>query len=89
LPVEGADKTLEKHTHTLSDGHEIPLLGLEVWQAENGREAVDSVRWALAEGYRHIDTAQGYGNEESVGQGLRESRVPREEFFVTTTFLPD
>jgi 2,5-diketo-D-gluconate reductase A len=49
---------------------------------------VDVVRWALELGYRHIDTAQAYGNEESVGQGLRESGVPRDEIFVTTKFYP-
>jgi diketogulonate reductase-like aldo/keto reductase len=66
----------------------MPLLGLGVWQVEDGREAVDAVRWALEEGYRHVDTAQAYGNEESVGRGLRESGVSREEVFVTTKFLP-
>ena len=64
------------------------MLGLGVWQVENARECVDAVRWALEEGYRHIDTAQAYGNEESVGRGLHESGVPREEIFVTTKFLP-
>jgi diketogulonate reductase-like aldo/keto reductase len=49
---------------------------------------VNAVRWALELGYRHIDTAQAYGNEESVGQGLRESGVPREEVFLTTKFYP-
>jgi 2,5-diketo-D-gluconate reductase A len=49
---------------------------------------VDGVRWALELGYRHIDTAQAYGNEESVGRGLRESGLPREEVFVTTKFFP-
>jgi 2,5-diketo-D-gluconate reductase A len=47
------------------------------------------VRWALEAGYRHIDTAQAYGNEDSVGEGLRESGLPREEFFVTTKFFPE
>jgi diketogulonate reductase-like aldo/keto reductase len=46
------------------------------------------VRWALELGYRHIDTAQAYGNEESVGVALRESGVPREEVFITTKFYP-
>ena len=72
----------------LADGSEIPLLGLGVWQVPNGRECVDAVRWALELGYRHIDTAQAYGNEESVGQGLRESGVAREEVFITTKFFP-
>ena len=72
----------------LADGNVIPMLGLGVWQVENGREGVDAVRFALEAGYRHIDTAQAYGNEESVGIGLRESGVPREEVFVTTKFFP-
>lgn len=73
---------------TLADGAQLPLLGLGVWQVPNGRECVDAVRWALELGYRHIDTAQAYGNEESVGQGLRESGVPREQVFITTKFNP-
>jgi diketogulonate reductase-like aldo/keto reductase len=72
----------------LADGNEIPLLGLGVWQVPNGPECVNAVRWALELGYRHIDTAQAYGNEESVGQGLRESGVPREQVFITTKFFP-
>jgi 2,5-diketo-D-gluconate reductase A len=75
-------------THELADGHAIPLLGLGVWQVRKGRTTVDAVRWALEAGYRHIDTAQAYGNEESVGRGVRDSGVPREEIFITTKFLP-
>ena len=73
---------------TLADGNEVPLLGLGVWQVPNGPECVNAVRWALELGYRHIDTAQAYGNEESVGQGLRESGIPRDEVFITTKFYP-
>jgi diketogulonate reductase-like aldo/keto reductase len=80
--------TVDGTARVLADGHELPLLGLGVWQVSNGRECVDAVRWALELGYRHIDTAQAYGNEESVGEGLRESGVPREEIFVTTKFFP-
>ena len=75
-------------TRRLVDGNELPLLGLGVWQVPNGPECVNAVRWALELGYRHIDTAQAYGNEESVGQGLRESGVPREQVFITTKFFP-
>src|SRR5919106_1715579 len=71
---------------SLADGNSIPLLGLGVWQVPNGPECVNAVRWALELGYRHIDTAQAYGNEESVGQALRARRcssprssIPREE----------
>jgi diketogulonate reductase-like aldo/keto reductase len=80
--------TANGKARVLADGNEIPLLGLGVWQVENGRACVDAVRWALELGYRHIDTAQAYGNEESVGQGLRESGVPREQIFITTKFFP-
>jgi diketogulonate reductase-like aldo/keto reductase len=80
--------TADGRARVLADGSEIPLLGLGVWQVPNGRECVDAVRWALELGYRHIDTAQAYGNEESVGQGLRESGVAREEVFITTKFFP-
>jgi diketogulonate reductase-like aldo/keto reductase len=78
-----------ERTRELADGNVIPMLGLGVWQVENAQECVDAVRWALEEGYRHIDTAQAYGNEESVGVGLRESGAPREEIFVTTKFFPE
>src|SRR6476469_7256549 len=80
--------TADGRARVLADGTVIPLLGLGVWQMENGRECVDAVRWALELGYRHIDTAQAYGNEESVGQGLRESGVPRDQVFITTKFNP-
>lgn len=72
----------------LADGNELPLLGLGVWQIPNGPECVDAVRWALELGYRHVDTAQAYGNEESVGEGLRESGVSRDDVFITTKFNP-
>jgi len=75
-------------TRTLADGNAIPLLGLGVWQVANDAECVNAVRWALELGYRHIDTAQAYGNEEAVGEGLRASGIPREEIFVTTKFYP-
>jgi diketogulonate reductase-like aldo/keto reductase len=72
----------------LSDGNHMPMLGLGVWQVPNGAACVNAVRWALDLGYRHIDTAQGYGNEESVGRALRDSGVPRREVFLTTKFHP-
>jgi diketogulonate reductase-like aldo/keto reductase len=85
-----ADATLtaDGRARLLRDGNEIPLLGLGVWQTRPGRETEDAVRWALELGYRHIDTAQAYGNEESVGKALRDSGVPREEVFVATKFYP-
>ena len=66
----------------------MPLLGLGVWQVPNGPECENAVRWALELGYRHIDTAQAYGNEESVGRALRDSGIPRDEVFITTKFYP-
>jgi diketogulonate reductase-like aldo/keto reductase len=78
----------DKRWHALADGNTIPKLGLGVWQVPNGPECVNAVRWALDAGYRHIDTAQAYGNEESVGQALSDSGVPREDVFITTKFNP-
>jgi 2,5-diketo-D-gluconate reductase A len=75
-------------TRLLADGHELPMLALGVWQVPDGPVCVDTVGWALELGYRHIDTAQAYGNEESVGKALRESGVPRDEVHITTKFFP-
>jgi diketogulonate reductase-like aldo/keto reductase len=80
--------TVNAPIRTLADGTEIPMLGLGVWQVPEGPECENAVRWALEAGYRHIDTAQAYGNEGSVGRALRESGVPREQVFVTTKFFP-
>jgi diketogulonate reductase-like aldo/keto reductase len=79
---------VEGRVRVLADGSRLPLLGLGVWRVPNGPACVNAVRWALELGYRHVDTAQAYGNEESVGRALRESGVPREEVFVTTKFQP-
>jgi 2,5-diketo-D-gluconate reductase A len=86
--VPNSADTRDERRRTLADGTAIPTLGLGVWQVPNGAECVNAVRWALDAGYRHIDTAQAYGNEESVGRALRESGVPREEVFITTKFYP-
>ncbi|WP_328326546.1 aldo/keto reductase [Kribbella sp. NBC_00382] len=72
----------------LSNGAEIPALGLGVWQVPEGPVTEAAVTAALETGYRLIDTAQAYGNESSVGRALRSSGVPREEIFLTTKFLP-
>jgi 2,5-diketo-D-gluconate reductase A len=80
--------TPHEQARVLADGAEMPLLGLGVWQVPNGRECENAVRWALEAGYRHIDTAQAYGNEESVGRALRDSGVAREDVFLTTKFYP-
>jgi len=72
----------------LADGSRLPMLGLGVWQVPDGPACVNAVRWALELGYRHIDTAQAYGNEASVGRALRDSGIPRDEVFITTKFYP-
>ena len=66
----------------------MPLVGLGVWQMAAGRETEQAVEWALEAGYRHIDTASMYRNEQSVGAALRHSGLPREELFVTTKLMP-
>jgi diketogulonate reductase-like aldo/keto reductase len=78
----------EVPARTLSNGVKMPILGLGVWQASAGTETEQAVRWALEAGYRHIDTARLYRNEESVGKAVRDSGVPREEIFITTKLQP-
>ncbi|HEX8665197.1 MAG TPA: aldo/keto reductase [Beijerinckiaceae bacterium] len=74
--------TVEAH------GAAIPALGLGTWQLR-GDECAEAVKTALGVGYRHVDTAAMYGNEEAVGTGLKASGVAREEVFVTTKVWPD
>lgn len=73
----------------LRSGGAIPVVGLGVWQAARGATTREAVASALKQGYRHIDTARIYGNEEDVGEGIRASGVPREEVFVTTKLWND
>ena len=80
--------TADGRGRILADGTVMPLLGLGVWQVPDGPACVHAVRAALELGYRHIDTAQAYGNESSVGQALRESGIARDEVFITTKFHP-
>lgn len=75
-------------TRRLAEGVEMPMLGLGVWQIPDGIETEQAVSWALEAGYRHVDTAQGYGNEPSVGRAIASAAIPREELFVTTKFQP-
>ena len=72
------------NTYQLNNGVKIPVLGFGTFKAKDGEEAYRAVLEALKAGYRHIDTAAIYQNEESVGQAIKDSRVPREELFVTT-----
>ena len=82
------DVTTDGRARALADGNTIPLVGLGVWQVPDGPECENAVRWALEAGYRHVDTAQAYGNEGSVGRALRDSGIPREDVFITTKFDP-
>ncbi len=75
--------TVSSPTVAFHDGHKIPQVGLGVWRASQD-EARAAVREALNAGYRHVDTASIYGNEEGVGAGIREAGLPREDVFVTT-----
>lgn len=69
--------------YTLSNGVRIPKIGLGTWMIPDS-DAAGAVKAAIGSGYRHIDTAQAYGNERGTGEGVRASGIPREEIFVTT-----
>ena len=71
-----------------ANGAAIPALGLGTWRLE-GNACVEVIEWAVEAGYRHIDTAAMYGNEEAVGAGLRACGLPRDEVFVTTKVWPE
>lgn len=70
-------------TYTLANGVRIPRIGLGTWMIPDG-DVAEAVRQAVAAGYRHIDTAQAYGNEAGVGEGVRTCGLPREDLFLTT-----
>lgn len=70
--------------YVLSNGVKIPKIGFGTWQVPDGKIAYDSVLMALKNGYRHIDTAAAYHNEESVGKAIKDFGLPREEVFVTS-----
>ena len=76
-------KTLQD-SFVLNNGVKIPCVGFGTWQTPDGETAVAAVREALGVGYRHIDTAAAYGNEVSVGEGIRASGLARSEVFVTS-----
>lgn len=78
-----APKNWTKEHFTLNTGAKIPAVGLGTWQSKPG-EVREAVKVALQSGYRHIDTALAYGNEKEVGEGIKDSGVPREEIWVTT-----
>ncbi|MDO4281014.1 MAG: aldo/keto reductase [Peptococcaceae bacterium] len=72
-----------QETYTLSNGVEIPRLGLGTWFIDNDSVA-EAVKQAVTLGYRHIDTAQAYGNEAGIGVGVKNCGVPREALFITS-----
>ena len=71
-------------TRKLSNGVLMPVLGLGTFKVDEGNEAYDTVLEALKIGYRHIDTAQVYGNEVSIGKAIKDSGLKREDIFITT-----
>jgi diketogulonate reductase-like aldo/keto reductase len=71
-------------TIELSNGNEMPYLGLGTFGAKDGKEVFDAVSYALEIGYRHIDTAAMYDNEEGIGKAIKASGIPREEIFLTS-----
>jgi diketogulonate reductase-like aldo/keto reductase len=73
---------------SLANGVEMPLLGLGVWQIPDGEQTENAVSWALEAGYRHVDTAQLYGNEPAVGRAVHSSGLDRADVFVTTKLHP-
>ena len=70
--------------YKLSNGVEIPCIGFGTWQTPDGDICVSATLAAIEAGYRHIDTAQGYGNEESVGVAVKKSGVDRKDLFITS-----
>ena len=69
---------------TLNDGNKIPAVGFGVFLIPNDGSTYDAVTTALRLGYRHIDTAAAYFNEDEVGRAVRDSGIPRDEIFVTS-----
>ena len=76
-------------TYELSNGVKIPVVGFGTWQASAGAVANFAIKAALASGYRHIDTAQMYGNEASIGEALKQSGISRQSIFITTKLNND
>ena len=76
-------------TTRLNNGVEMPVLGLGVYKAKNGNEVIDAIQMAFEAGYRHIDTASFYENEDGVGEAIRSSEISRSDIFVTTKVWND
>src|SRR4051812_24731538 len=81
---QGAARMAAVPSVTLNNGIDMPLLGFGVFQIPDAEECERSVFDAIRTGYRLIDTAASYGNEEAVGRAIKRSGVPRDELFVTT-----
>jgi diketogulonate reductase-like aldo/keto reductase len=73
-----------KGSFTLHNGVKMPYFGLGVYLSKDGSEVINAVKWALQAGYRHIDTAAIYNNEEGVGEGIKQSGIPREDIFLVS-----
>src|ERR1700709_476741 len=73
----------EQSSVDIGGGQQMPLIGFGTWEVR-GADVYPSVRAALDAGYRHIDTAYGYANEDEIGRALHDSGIPREEVFLTT-----
>jgi methylglyoxal/glyoxal reductase len=83
--LEGGEAMNSLHDEAiLHNGVKMPWLGFGVWKVKDGEEVVQAVKTAIEVGYRHIDTAAVYKNEQGVGQAIKESGVPRQELFITT-----
>lgn len=76
-------------TYDLNNGVKIPVIGLGTWKTPNGEDAKNAVKDAINLGYRLIDTAAAYGNEEGIGQGIKESGINRYDLFITTKLWND
>jgi diketogulonate reductase-like aldo/keto reductase len=73
---------IKQEHYTLSNGNKIPKVGYGTWQKLMRRHCIQGVKWALQEGYRHIDTAAAYRNEEFIAKALSQSKVERQELFI-------
>lgn len=69
---------------TLNNGLEIPSVGLGVYKTESGEELLNAIKYAYNAGYRHIDTASIYGNEQGVGDAIKQLEIPRDKMFITS-----
>ena len=73
----------------LNNGVKIPAVGIGVFRVNDAKIAYETVKTALSVGYRHIDTAMIYGNEEEVGKAIKDSGISRHKIFLTTTLWND